>query len=91
LRRHCYFVVFLCIISLIVPFHIFAQPGGAGTTDKAAGKAGEDAGTAAEAGISAGTIAMGVVAAAVVIGTVAIAGGSTGGTAPAPQTTTVHH
>jgi len=91
LRRYCIFITVLCIISLIVPCHIFAQPGGTGRTDTAAGKAGAEAGGTAEAGISGGTIAIGVVAAAVVIGVIAIAaGGGGGGSAPPPATTTNH-
>ncbi len=90
-RKYYGFIAILCIISLAVPFHVLAQPGGTGTTDTAAGKAGAEAGGTAEAGISGGTIAIGVVAAAVVIGVIAIAaGGGGGGSAPPPATTTNH-
>jgi hypothetical protein len=74
LRKFYGFVVVLCVISLIVPFNVFAQDQGtspaAQTGTEPATQAGTEAGKAATAGISGGTIAIGVVAVAVIVGTI---------------------
>ena len=72
LRKLYGVIAVLCIISLIVPFNVFAQDQGTGP----ATQAGTEAGKAATAGISGGTIAIGVVAVAVIIGVIIAASNS---------------
>jgi hypothetical protein len=73
LRKLYGFVAVLCVISLMVPFNVFAQ----GQGPSPASQAGTESGQAAAAGISGGTIAIGVVAVAVIVGVIIAASDAT--------------